>query len=63
MNATLAKIKARLPGGMYFNQLCSAIFDLSHGKFTIGDKYVFQSYFMGYRYAKNSLVNGFNILE
>ncbi|MDD5638770.1 MAG: FkbM family methyltransferase [Candidatus Pacebacteria bacterium] len=63
MNNTLAKIKARLPGGIYFNQLCSAVFDLLRGKFTLGDKYVFRSYFMGYRYAKNFLVNGFNILE
>jgi hypothetical protein len=28
MNVTLAKIKARLPGGIYFNQLCSAILDV-----------------------------------
>jgi len=51
MNNTLAKIKARLPGEIRFNQLCSALLDLLHGKFTLGDKYAFQSYFMGHRYA------------
>ncbi len=57
MNNTLATIKARLPGGTYFNQLSSAVLDLLHGKFTLGDKYVFQSYFMGCRYANNCLAN------
>jgi len=58
MNNILAKIKARLPGGVHFNQLCSVVFvDLFHGKFTLRDKYVFQSYFMGRCYADNYLIN------
>jgi len=51
MNHTLATIKVRLPGGQYFNQLCSATLDLLRGKFTIGDKYIFQKYFRGNSYA------------
>lgn len=60
MNNTLAKIKARLPGGMYFYQLCFAVLDLLHGKFALGDKYAFQSYFMGHGYANKYLVNILN---
>ena len=51
MNHTLEKIKARLPSGEYFDQLCSATLDLLCGKFTIGDKYIFQKYFRGNSYA------------
>ncbi|MDD5638790.1 MAG: FkbM family methyltransferase [Candidatus Pacebacteria bacterium] len=57
MNNILAKIKARLPGEIRFNQLCSAVFDLLHGKFTLGDKYAFLSYFMGHHYTNKCLAN------
>lgn len=57
MNHTLEKIKARLPSGEYFDQLCSAILDVFHGKFTLQDKYIFLTYFIGNGYAINYLYN------
>ena len=65
MNHTLEKIKARLPSGEYFDQLCSATLDLLCGKFTIGDKYIFQKYFRGNSYAIKYLYDNLlvNILE
>jgi len=53
----LLKIKARLPGGEYFDQLCSALLDVFHGQFTLKDKYIFLTYFIGNGYAINYLYN------
>jgi len=51
----LEKIKARLPGGIYFQDLMKVFSDALKKKITVRDKYLLEIFFVGSYYAGNSL--------
>ncbi len=51
----LLKIKARLPGGIYFQDLMNVFSDILRGKITVRDKYLLEIFFVGSYCAGNSL--------
>ncbi|MGC8735101.1 MAG: hypothetical protein ACP5RD_08800, partial [bacterium] len=53
----LEKIKTRLPGGIYFNDLLIIIKDFIKGRFTFYDRYLLDTYFIGNSYAIDKLYN------
>jgi FkbM family methyltransferase len=51
----LEKIKARLPGGIYFQDLMKVFSNVLKKKITVRDKYLLEIFFVGSYYAGNSL--------
>jgi len=54
----LKKIKSRLPGGYYFNGLCSSLLSLlKKGRLPMRDRYAFLAYFIGAIRTQNHICN------
>ena len=55
----LEKIKARLPGGEYFQNLMSVLKDLFKGRFTLKDRYFLETFFIGNNHTITTIFNIF----